>query len=315
MKSTDLEYPKLLRLFPQHLDEKRTESASFLIWYLENYLRLDPGSAVDAVCDQRGDKGIDGIYVNDDANIIEVYQSKISQKVNSTIGDTVLKEFAGTLKQFEDSEKLQALVASAGKAYVASLIQRLSLPDKIKNYKLKGLFLANNELDKNGTDYLKSHGGIRFVGSSELVKTFISPARENRIAEPANFDVSGYEVATYVVDAMNSAVIAPLKANELIKLNGITNQALYAFNVRGPLGRTQVNRDIAESICDKKRHKLFPLFHNGITIIAKNVATSKDRITISDYYVVNGCQSLSELHRNDKHLRQCQTLTYTTLQG
>jgi len=116
--------------------------------------------------------------------------------------------------------------------------------------------------------------------------------------------VSGYEVATYVVDKGHEAVIAPIKASELVKLDGITNQALFAFNVRGPLGRTQVNRDIATSIRDKSRHKLFPLFHNGITIIAKKLNTTKDKIAIEDYYVVNGCQSLSELHINSSSITE-----------
>ncbi len=55
----DLRYPQLLYLFSDHIDPKRTESASFLIWYLEHYYRLDPLEAVDCVCDQSGDKGID----------------------------------------------------------------------------------------------------------------------------------------------------------------------------------------------------------------------------------------------------------------
>ena len=91
----DLSYPIILDLFPQHLAPKRTESASFLIWYFENYLRLDTLKAIDCVCDQNGDRGIDGIYVNEDANTIEVYQSKISQRAISTIGDKALREFAG----------------------------------------------------------------------------------------------------------------------------------------------------------------------------------------------------------------------------
>ena len=76
----DLTYPSVLSLIKPHLAPKRTESASFLIWYFENYLRLDRLDAVDAVCDQKGDKGIDGIYLNSDANVIEVYQSKLAQK-------------------------------------------------------------------------------------------------------------------------------------------------------------------------------------------------------------------------------------------
>lgn len=41
MSTIDLTHPKLLDLFPEHLDPSRAESASFLIWYLENYVRLE----------------------------------------------------------------------------------------------------------------------------------------------------------------------------------------------------------------------------------------------------------------------------------
>jgi hypothetical protein len=304
MPAIDLTYPKLLDLFSQHLDPNRTESASFLIWYFENYLRLDPVDAVDAVCDQPGDKGVDGVYINEDSGTIEVYQSKISQKKGRTIGDTLLKEFAGTLKQFESISTLKNMIASAGKADVAKLVERLDLLNKVGDYALKGIFVSNSDLDKNGSDYLKAHTAIRFVGNSELVTTFISAARDARIGKPASFDVSGYEISTYVVDKGHEAVIAPLKASELVKLDGIANQALFAYNVRGPLGRTQVNKDIASSVRDRSRHKLFPLFHNGITIIAKELKATKDRITMKDYYVVNGCQSLSELYNNSACLTE-----------
>ena len=61
----NLDYPGILNLFSQHLAPKRNESAAFLIWFLENYYRLDTLEAIDSVCDQRGDKGVDGIYINE----------------------------------------------------------------------------------------------------------------------------------------------------------------------------------------------------------------------------------------------------------
>src|SRR5258708_6568687 len=97
----DLDYPNLLGLFPEHLDPKRWESASFLIWYLENYYRLDPQEAVDCVCDQRGDKGVDAIFVNDTDQSVIVFQAKINQDPQSTIGDGGLRPFAGALRQFD----------------------------------------------------------------------------------------------------------------------------------------------------------------------------------------------------------------------
>ena len=136
-----LEYPKLLENFENHLDPKRSESASFLIWYLENYYRLDTREAIDCVCDQKGDKGIDGIYVNDAEMSIEVFQSKISQKVGATIGDTAPKEFFGSLQQLRSKESIQELLNSAGNQ-IAALLRRCKIADLISlNYSLKGIFL------------------------------------------------------------------------------------------------------------------------------------------------------------------------------
>lgn len=291
----DLSYPALMGLFETHLAPKRSESASFLIWYFENYLRLDTQEAVDSVCDQKGDKGIDGIYLNSDANIIEVYQSKLSQKLGAEIGDKLLREFQGSLSQFESEDALSNLVDSAGDAEVARLIKRLELQGHLSEYDVVGYFVCNSELDANGSAFLNASSNMRFVGKAELTSSFMASDRSLPSPSTFSFSVSGYDVAEYIVDGDNSAIIAPIKASELVRIDGIVNQSVFAFNVRGSLGRTKVNRDIARSISEHDKHKLFPLFHNGITIIAETVDKSDDSVDISNFYVVNGCQSLNAL--------------------
>jgi len=289
----DLDYPAILDLFPQHLDPKRSQSASFLIWYLENYYRLDTQEAVDSVCDQRGDKGVDGIFVNDSDETITVFQATISQKNTAAIGDKSLREFAGTLTQFKDAESIKALIAAAGKNLLASLAKRLNLETKITTHKLRGEFLTNIEVDANGKRFLDASPHLEFIGKTRLLNTYISDSRDVPVHTRATFDVVGFTVTEYAVDANTKAVIAPIKATELVKLSGISDQSLFAYNVRGPLGKTGVNKDIVKSIEDNGRHRLFPLFHNGITIIAKKLENTKDEVAVDDYFVVNGCQSLS----------------------
>jgi hypothetical protein len=94
------------------------------------------------------------------------------------------------------------------------------------------------------------------------------------------------------------------KASELVKLNGLADQSLFSLNVRLSLGNTSVNRGIVESILNKKQHIRFPLFHNGITLLAKNVGVddSLERVTVSDYVVVNGAQSLTALYHNSEKI-------------
>ncbi len=299
----ELEYPNLLNLFPEHLAPPRTESASFLIWFLENFYRLDTVDATDSVCDQRNDKGVDGIFVNENNSTIAIFQSKISQKKDARIGDVVLKEFRGTISQFESKEKIERLANSNTTAPdVVRLIHELNLAEKIGSYDLQGVFLCNAELDRNGQLYIDSHPQISFVGKNHIESNFISQERTRPVSVKTEFDITGYSVSSYTVDANTKAIIAPVMASELVKLEGITDQSLFALNVRGPLGQTQVNKDIVKSIKDPKAHKLFPLFHNGITIICDYISDTPDRITIKDYFVVNGCQSLYSLYENQANI-------------
>jgi len=298
----DITYPSLLTLLEPHLVPKRSESAAFLIWYFENYLRLDRLEATDSVCDQSGDKGIDGIYLNADANVIEVYQGKISQKATATIGDKLLREFKGSLSQFNTVDSINNLLTSAGEADVARLIKRLDITKHLSEFEVIGYFVCNSELDENGSAFLRSEPSIRFIGKAELESSYIGAERSIPVTAPISFSVTGYDIAKYIVDKDHSAVIAPVKAAELVAMDGIANQAVFAFNVRGPLGLTQVNRDIAQSIVEPGKHKLFPLFHNGITVVAEIVTVSEDTINVENYFVVNGCQSLNALFKNKRSL-------------
>lgn len=297
-----LNYPDILDSFREHIDPKRTESASFLIWYLENYYRLDTQEAIDAVCDQNGDKGVDGIYINELNGTIDIFQTKISQKNGRTIGDTTLKEFFGTLSQFNNKSAIQNLIDTGGQAQVVGLIKRLQLLQIYDQYKVRGIFICNSELDANGEAYLANTSNISFVGKNTLETTFISNSRDVPQNLTADFDIVGLNISKHFVDSNTLAFIAPIKANELVKMPGIADQSVFAYNVRGPLGGTNVNRDIVKSIKDKSLHKKFPLFHNGITIVTNKLEEKKEKLAINTFFVVNGCQSLTALFNNKKEL-------------
>ncbi len=295
----DFSYPNVLKLFEQHLDPKRGESASFLLWYLENYFRLDHVDAVDAICDQPGDKGIDGIVVDDQLQVIYVFQARLYQNNSGTVGDSPLQTFAGTLLQLKDKETITRLIESAGDAEVAALIRRLELTEKISEYEIVGEFLTNRAIDSNGTAYLSSAPQISFIGPDKLGSTYISNLRDQAIQKETVFDVSLFQVTEYIADDSHKALIVPIRARDLLKLDGISNQSIFNFNVRGPLGSTNVNKDIAASVRDSNLHKMFPLLHNGVTIIAGEMDVSAEQLKINDYFVVNGCQSLTMFDKNE----------------
>jgi len=138
----NVDFPKVLELIAEVRDPERADSASYLIWYLENYYRLDRNEAIDSVGDKPGDKGIDGIWVNESDATIVVFQSRITENPIKTVGDAVLRPFAGTLRQFDTRESLDSLLQAAGSATIANLIRRLDLPSKIGRYSVRGEFLS-----------------------------------------------------------------------------------------------------------------------------------------------------------------------------
>ena len=169
-------------------------------------------------------------------------------------------------------------------------------------FQVRGIFLTNSDTDANGDAFLKHAQNIDFQGPSQISEAYISDKKDAVQQGKATFDISGLLRATYAVDKGTHTVIAPVLASELVALKGIDDQSLFSLNVRASLGNTKVNRDIVASVKDKTLHKLFPLFHNGVTVLAETVNSNDDQISIENYFVVNGCQSLNALFRNTKEL-------------
>jgi hypothetical protein len=174
----NVDYPGVLGLFEEHRDPDRWDSAAFLIWYLENYYRLESDAAIESVCDRGNDKGIDGIWVNESTETIIVFQTKLLENPAKRIGDASLRTFAGTLRQFETVAGLQAMVTAAGLAEVAKLVERLDLYPKIGSYTVRGEFIANVDIDQgSGTPFLQAAPNITFIGKGYLESRYISDKR------------------------------------------------------------------------------------------------------------------------------------------
>src|SRR5207249_352561 len=116
------------------------------------------------------------------------------------------------------------------------------------------------------------------------------------------FDISTVQTLDYPIGTDLRMVIAPVAAQELVTMQGISSGELFAWNVRQWLKKTKVNRDIEQSIRQQDEHKYFPAFHNGLTVLCKSLTLTKDKITVAGYAVVNGCQSLTGLYENKKQI-------------
>ena len=147
----NFDYPAILGIIDPCLVSGRTESHSFLVWFLQHYYRLDETESQDTVCDGPDDKGIDGIYVDENLESIVVFQTKLVQNPDKTLGDTQLKEFVGTLAQLKTQAEIDKIASTTGNAELAKLLENEKVAEKVQNgYAVRGVFVTNIMLDQNG---------------------------------------------------------------------------------------------------------------------------------------------------------------------
>jgi len=283
-------------------DNGKEKAINFLIWFLVNYFRIEEELAVDLVCDHKNDKGIDGIYVDKQSKEVILLQSKLREKFDKGDGDGELRKLVGSGEWFK-AENLEKLEQSRAAKELKSLVSELKIFDLLnEGYTLKLLFVTTGYFDSSAKDYIKVTPEVEYWDNNRLYSNFTYNGIEELVNEEFILEATDKIIENkYTIE--NSAFTLALKASELLKLNGIVNRSLFSKNVRYGLGKTNVNRSIAKTIKDKTKHNKFILFHNGITVVchkAKKLADEKLKIT--NYSVVNGCQSTLTLYENREYI-------------
>jgi restriction endonuclease Mrr len=263
--SLNLTYPGILDHFGKHKVSGRTDSRAFLGWFLENYFRLEQLRVEDSICDGPDDKGIDGIYVDSTLEVIYVFQAKLMQKDSRTLGDSALREFTDTLGQFNSPQSVKALADSTSNVELKNLILDEDLAAKIETgYEVRGIFLTNAALDHNGNSFLSTNGQITVYDRARLKNDWLPIGDTEPVEKEIAFHLDGLGHIEYKTENATVYVVS-LRATELVQMAGIESQALFEWNVRQSLGRTKVNRAIAESVASPAEHKnSLPQRANGL---------------------------------------------------
>ena len=104
------------------------------------------------------------------------------------------------------------------------------------------------------------------------------------------------------LSGVDDAYIGLLPGREFIKLisndNDELNRELFYDNVRDFQGSNPVNTEIGHTLSDPSGRHNFPLLNNGVTIVARELRRTGDTFTISDFQIVNGCQTTHIFFQN-----------------
>lgn len=114
-------------------------------------------------------------------------------------------------------------------------------------------------------------------------------------------------VALPKIEGVRQAFIGSVPVKEYVSLitdnDNELQKYLFDDNVRDFQGRNKVNREITNTICDPNSQAALSVLNNGITIIAKKVELIGKTMKLTDFQVVNGCQSSHVLFYNRSRLK------------
>lgn len=163
--------------------------------------------------------------------------------------------------------------------------------------------------DLRGMAYVLSRVQFELLDGDAIARLYREA--QNEVRAEISFQ---RHVALPPMRGAKSAYLGAVKCTDYVRIikkeNGDLNKALFFENVRDFLGtKNQVNEEIARTINDSEERDRFAILNNGVTIVAKGVTPSGDIFQLSQFQIVNGCQTSNVLFRNESALTSDMYLT------
>ncbi|GAA0244988.1 AIPR family protein [Cryptosporangium japonicum] len=109
------------------------------------------------------------------------------------------------------------------------------------------------------------------------------------------------------IDGVTEAYLGVVQASEFIRLirdqAGNIRKSLFYDNVRDFQDvNNPVNAEIQNTLRDARARGRFAVLNNGVTIVARELRTVRNTFTLTDYQIVNGCQTSHVLFNEQENL-------------
>lgn len=285
---------------------KISSDDAFIVWFLRAFFTDDQEQAVNALTGGSNDKGIDAILIDDEARTSYVVQGKYHKQdkpPTESYPDLVaFANIAGLL-----SGDIQPFKAMLNNAHSALQEQLNVARDKIvrANYRIGLLYVTTGRVTKNVQKELEEKTAkqegvtLQIFDRASLVSLLddylegaAPPVPRLRLPVLDNNHFMRYDKVT-----KTTSWIFSMNAKEVGKLFTIAGRRLFARNIRGYLGQTNINKNMQETLSNKP--ELFWYFNNGVTIICDAVTedmTGGQRfLIVNSPQVINGQQTTRAL--------------------
>ena len=281
---------------PYYVDNFPNEGQRFVAWYLRNIYGLNTVQAKDCITDGPGDKQIDAVYVDDQAQTAYIIQGKFCS--GPTVDAAPLREVLSSWMLIKDLPKLQESANDKLQSKITELATAID-----EDYHICFELLTTSSLTASAQEDLVAYNrqlteDEKLSASIILVDADLLQSRLDEALDHARpyinyeFPVESDKILQMKLGDTKVAIVA-LPLRECLRIPGIKDGTLFRKNVRQSLGSNKVNRGIARTI--KTDPDEFFFLHNGITAICSEMTYIDGILSVKELNVVNGCQSLSTI--------------------
>lgn len=288
--------------------ERLTSDQAFLFWFAVTILELSEDDAREAISiEGANDKGIDLFWVDDDEGRVVIAQGKYSTQLTSKPKIAHITKLQSSLDWLASPEALRrdgkSDLARAADDYIeavkqgygvelwfvyagskcANIDKHISVYNQNKENIEKRRTFRHYHIDLLRTTWEELEGTSRRIDSDEI--TVIG-------SNPLPFE-----------GAFGKAMVATVRGGEIVRLYEKYEERLFDRNVRLFLGvrKGSVNAGIAETLRNKVECGNFWAYNNGITIICDDFAPDKSKVKLTNFSIVNGCQTAVSLAQGQKN--------------
>ena len=135
----------------------------------------------------------------------------------------------------------------------------------------------------------KAYGENEIVSSSKITKNRLKSKLRmpNCVVVPA-------------IKGVQEAFVGIASCKDFLNLitddEGKLIKSIFNDNIRDFQGDNPVNQGIQESLANKEVQDRFILLNNGVTLVARKAKRTGDEFTLTDFQIVNGCQTSNMLY-------------------
>ena len=247
----------------------------------------------DVYVGSKGDKSLDGFYIDHDARLVSLYQCKYQESAGNYGDRAALVDFVGVVNRLKDEKASREFknpeIRRCARRYRETVSDR---------YRVAMHFIVYANLTPSVRDeakhvLLSPRHDLEIWDFQRLEKLYYEGlAYEEPISEPVMIDLTNSTHAD-MKTVKADAIVVSIPATQLYDLRKKYGRRLFSEDIRYFLGETPINRQIARTLELPSDRQFFWYYNNGISITCSDYdfKSEDQKVRIVGPQVINGCQT------------------------